>query len=459
MNIFIFIILFTMLIMYASLVYTTGRISVENGTYLLGIALASKYRKETDVVDILSKYYHQRKYINLAGFITCFVPLAFQDMVSITILYIFIWFALLLYAYIKHLRKSAWQLYELKRKNGWYRSGTEKVYTASNTNDLKMNKPLPLIVQIIPVAVSVVAMVYCLINHSQNESFVSIIFAVCSMMFVVFAILLKRSNDTKYYLNQEMNQKINLIIKNIWTICFALHAYGAMILSVYFALPVKGIHTPSSIIATSILLVMGSMAVLMISYDKVSRCKAEAEHILGQQGMNEVYEDDDIYWLRGEKNPNNTSIMQEKRVGIGWEFNSGKKADVIIIGLIIAFVLGLALFMLRFDLAHIELMEDPTAGSITVSAANMSYSFNSDTIEEVNFLEKTPSMSKQYGYNGSKNNFGRFGVSGYGTCQVYIYLDTDEVVQIKTTDGNVFINGKDRKETQEIYAHLLSYLK
>ena len=61
-----------------------------------------------------------------------------------------------------------------------------------------------------------------------------------------------------------------------------------------------------------------------------------------------------LTYLMGKKNPNAPAV-HEKRIGIGFELNAGSKVDLIVIAVIMLFVIGLAIFMMKYDLADVAL--------------------------------------------------------------------------------------------------------
>ena len=149
-------------------------------------------------------------------------------------------------------------------------------------------------------------------------------------------------------------------------------------------------------------------------------------------------------------------------MGIGFTFNIGKMGTYVIYGIILIFVGGMSLFMLKFDLADItlEIRNNNGIETVYVKAADMGYHFKSEDIESVSMLEKIPKMSKNSGYDGSNFYFGSFSVNGYDNqCEVYISLRNPQVILIETTNKTIIVNHKDTDKTIQMYNLLLDIIE
>ena len=170
----------------------------------------------------------------------------------------------------------------------------------------------------------------------------------------------------------------------------------------------------------------------------------------------QYYDDDDIYYLTGKKNPN-APRMQEKRVGIGFSLNAGSRVDLIVVGITMLFVIGLAIFLAKYDLADVSLdiTSDDSGRKIAyVEAAGERSGFYLDEITAVELLDALPDMSKNVGYDGTVYNIGSFDVSGYGKCDTYICLKTHMAVVVKTADRVYVFNDETADGTRHMYESL-----
>ena len=204
-----------------------------------------------------------------------------------------------------------------------------------------------------------------------------------------------------------------------------------------------------SVAVTMMLGSLGSMVILFITYDNIRKVKNQAASV-------NYYDDGDIYYLMGKKNPNAPAV-QEKRIGIGFELNAGSKVDLIVIAVIMLFVIGLAIFMMKYDLADVALnISDDDGGRriAKLEAAYDSSTFYLDEVTDVELLEELPDMSKKVGYDGTVYYIGSFNVSGYGNCDTYVCLRTDMAVVVKTKDRTYVFNDETADGTRQMYESL-----
>ncbi len=296
----IIIFCFTMVIMWLALAATYGVGAVHNGRYTLGIVLPAKVQQSEAVQEILHQYIIKKRILHLIGFAFIGLSYLMKDYISVLLVYVFTWFFVLLLIYTKLLKKYAWKLYELKKKNGWLA-----------------------------------------LTIAEKEA-----------------------------------------------------------------------------------------------------------------GMKD---DEDIYWLKGKKNPSQKAGMQEKRVGFGLEYNGSNKWNFVVIAVVSICVLGLAMFLLKFDLAKVTM--EKYGDKISIEAADMGVTFSLSSVKEVTLLKDCPSMSKKHGYNGSKFNFGTFRVSGMGTCEVYVYTHLDQAIEVTTEQNIILFNMESQEETLEAYHQLKDWYK
>lgn len=449
----------TMLLMLLALIYTFGQASMYNGNYVMGITLAKPYRSEPEVKQIVGEYLKKIKKIHLIGLITGLVPILLTDYTSLMLMYLFIWFFILIYLYEGIMKKHAWRLYDLKKEKGWMSgsTGVKRVDTVVSS----MNKKLPVSpVWLVPVGIigvyNIYAYVMRLVNVQNNETLskVSIAYTICTFMFIGIYFAVANSSNKVYCKDSRINLKVNRSIKYEWTRYFVVTAYGAAIMGIVVG-NIKAVREslPQQLLAFSIIFFV-PIILMLVTYQNVQKVKRFAFD--SDSGEKELpYDDDDIYFLTDKVNPN-AGRLQEKRVGIGFTLNMGKPAEYVIIFIVMAFVAGMSLFMLKFDLADITLTVREEGRSVNVSAADMGYTFEVADIEAVMLLDKCPSMSKSHGYDGSNFYFGTFRVSGYEeNCEVYLSLKNPQVIVVETKDKTILFNDKSTEETFEMYELLL----
>ncbi len=211
---------------------------------------------------------------------------------------------------------------------------------------------------------------------------------------------------------------------------------------------------PAMVKGSSYLLIMlctaGSMVTMFVADRNVRKVKNQADFA-------KYYDEDDIYYLLGKRNPNAPRV-QEKRLGIGFEINAGNEVETVIVALTMVFVIGMAIFLSRYDFADITTSFKEEAGGrvqVRVVAADERDSFYVDEITEIELLENYPRMSKNNGYDGTVYNIGAFNVSGYGKCRTYVCLKTTPAIIVRTQDKTYLLNDESEAGTRELYDRLV----
>lgn len=458
MAIMVFILL-TMLFMLGALVFTTGSSMVlDNGSYYLGITIPRNYRNEEAVKAIAAEYKKSWRVISLIGLVTCFMILFFYDYVSIQMVYIMVWFFALMYVYQQNLKKYGWKLYNWKITQEWYNSEENagklrRIDTAVTVSKDRM--PVSAYWGIITIA----GVAFCVFRYiTAGFSVVSFSFAMCAVVFLVTYFVIAKSRTKVYCDDSNVNMKINKCVRFEWSRCMMLHSGMAAFIAVMLLMlgemeALFGIDGNAafgmSVAVTIMLGSLGSMVTLFITYDNIRKVKNQATSV-------NYYDDGDIYYLMGKKNPNAPAV-HEKRIGIGFELNAGSKVDLIVIAVIMLFVIGLAIFMMKYDLADVALnISDDDGGRrvAKVEAAGDSSTFYLDEITDVELLDELPDMSKKVGYDGTVYYIGSFNVSGYGNCDTYVCLRTDMAVVVKTKDRTYVFNDETADGTRQMYESL-----
>ena len=447
----------TMLFMLASLVYTMGSGSIlENGAYYMGITIPKEHRDEEPVQNIKAEYIKSWKKISLAGLVTCLTILVFYDYVSVQVVYILTWFFVLMYAYQNSLKRCGWKLYNWKITQAWYKGSENggrlcRIDTALTSSKKRM--PVSPYWGALPMAMVMVCVFrYCAVHFSV----VSCSFAACAVMFFAVYFVIARSRTKVYCDDSEVNIAINRSVKYEWSRCMMLHSFMAAFIALVLSLRyTSGTQLYDGKVfvflgyAMIMLCSLGSLAALIAVYANVQKVKNQA-------GTVQYYDDDDIYYLTGKKNPN-APRMQEKRVGIGFSLNAGSRVDLIVVGITMLFVIGLAIFLAKYDLADVSLdiTSDDSGRKIAyVEAAGERSGFYLDEITAVELLDALPDMSKNVGYDGTVYNIGSFDVSGYGKCDTYICLKTHMAVVVKTADRVYVFNDETADGTRHMYESL-----
>lgn len=444
----------TMLLMLATLAYTMGSsAALENGVYYMGITLPAKWRGEEVVKSIRAEYQRSWRRISLVGFAAGLAIFLFYDYVSLQVVYLMTWFFALMYVYRDCLKRYGWKLYHWKVEQEWYRNDNEggqvrRIDTALTNS--KHSMPVRPYWGIAPM----LCVVYCGYRYiTVGFSVVSVCFAACAVMFLAMYFVIVRSRTRVYCDDSRVNVEINKSVKYEWSRCMLLHSGMAAIIALVISF-LSTRELPAMVKGISYLLLMlctaGGMAAMFVADRNVRKVKNQADYA-------KYYDEDDMYYLLGKKNPSAPRV-QERRLGIGFEINAGNGVETVIVSLTMVFVIGIAIFLSRYDFADITMsFTEETDGrvQVRVAAADERDSFYTDEITEIELLENYPRMSKSIGYDGTVYNIGAFNVSGYGKCRTYVCLKTKPAIIVRTQDKTYLLNDESEAGTRELYDRLV----
>lgn len=436
-----------------------------NGDLLMGIHIPLEYQKEEKVQDIIRKYH--KSYTSLLVIFGLFSFLIFGiKWISFLIFYSTIWCGILFWSNQKVFAYYSKKLYDLKCKQGWF-CGEKKIITVDTiVSQQKYKMPISKYWFLIPIFLTIFLFgIWIQKDRNAAVGIISITNMLITTLFLVLYHIISHTKLTVYSENSEVNYTINRMIRREWTKCILFSAITETIGNIVLCWYLIKIQKTKEFIfdSKSIFLIIVVMINIMISIFLILRTYYKIRTVKNQLlcAQEQVIQaDDDIYWIEGYyKNPDDPHVLVEKRVGFGWTVNmatvAGKLSDLFLLG-ILFFIIGLGIYMLQYDLAEINLSIEQE--EVKIEAASYNYTFLKQDIEQVELIEKIPSISKTKGFDSSKFYFGRFYVTGYGGCQVYIYRNKAPFIVIKLSDTFVFFNAKTEKETEQYYKQLINLL-
>lgn len=441
----------TMIIMWGAVYCSYGR-SAENGIYFLGITLPKMYRDNLQVVEIKKRYNRKMSITLWISF--AFIFLSFGiSFISVLIVYIMVWFFVMIGICERNLKKAGWDVYNWKKEQEWYNPAKpfKRVDTRVSANKGKMSFPAYYAVG--PVVLIITTIVFAIKNGTGVAPVMNVL---CSIIFLFIYNRIAHSPNKVYCDDSQINLAINSNIKYEWTRCLMLTSFGAAI-----AAALLQIRLPEVIASAQIMYsVMISLLVAIIPVGFLLHAYASTLQVKESLAPQKLYDDDDIFYLMGERNPNQPG-MTEKRAGIGFTFNGGKKLDLVIISLTMIFVCVIAIFLLKFDLADItyNIEERDNKSCVVLEAARYTSYFAVDDITKVELLDQRPKMSKSNGYDGANVFLGVFDVNGYGASEVYVSLGTKQVIAVTTDKKCYLFNDEDSDETLRIYNELVELMR
>lgn len=472
---------FTMLFMWGTIAFSYGSGAVCNGKYVLGITLLESWRNEEEVREIMGLYRRGKKRIDWIGLMLIVPMLMLNGYLSVTVAVLMLWFGLLASLHQENVRCCAKKLYAVKEKNGWF-TGNTHVVRVDTALSARQDKGAVSLWWLLPAYLA--GSVGCAWAwQASGGSLLSRlfgwgpagIFVKAEVLLLLVILGIRKARSQVYCSDTNANQKIDKVMRYEWSRCITIHAYGVAVLAWYMGWRLRHgslegteryVYEGERMLAVlGLLFIMGgTFYVVCKTYFRVKKVKEQVLNGLAMAGE-EVYGDDDEYWLNGYPagvrpiGAKQSMGLQEKRIGIGWTTNNSLQANTLdkaVLVFIAVSILGICLFLAPFDFAKITMEMDDT--KCRIQAASMGCSFALEDVETVELVQKRPSMSKKSGYDSNRFFLGDFRVSGYGTCKVFLSLQNDMAVRVETKDKIVWFNSENPDETERFYGELSAAL-
>lgn len=466
---------FTMLFMWGTVAFSYTGGAVCNGKYVLGITLLEPHRKEEEVREIMETYGRQKKRIDWMGLALILPVLMFNGYLSVTVALLMIWFCLQASLHQENVRRCAKKLYAVKQKKGWL-AGNTHVVRIDTALSARQEKGAVSLWWLLPAYLA--GGVGCVWAwQASGGSLLSQIFGwgpvgifvKVEILFLLVSVGIRKARSQVYCSDTDANQKMDKVVRYEWSRCITVHAYATAALTWYMGWRLRDTSAQEAeryvyegermLALLGLLLVMGgSLYLVCRTYLRVKKVKEQVLYSLAMAGE-EVYGDDDEYWLNGYPAGKQSAGggLQEKRIGIGWTTNNSLRANTLdkaVYAFIAVSILGICLFLAPFDFAKITMELDD--GRCRIQAASMGYSFALEDVETVELVDQRPSMSKKSGYDSNRFFLGDFRVSGYGACKVFCSLQNDMAVKVETKDKIIWFNSENPDETKRFYEKLMA---
>ncbi len=470
----ILIMLFTILFMWGAFVISYGGGGVQNGKYLLGITLPSEYRKEKEVLEILSSY---RKAVHRTwgfGLISGLSLLLLSDYFSILFPCLMLWFGLFLYFCDENVLRYARRLYGLKCKKGWLVGDTHIVRIDTALSCVGKKGALSPLWMLPAWGITLGAVVWCFPRAGESAAMKTLLPAalapaVTQLLLFLISLGLRNAAPQVFCSSSSANQKLNNVIKRQWSMAFTFCSYETAVLFCLLLWSVKGWEISdeftgfgdltygrlSFLFLALVLGTTGTLLAILLAFHKIKTEKEKILQSVEAEGA-QLYSDGDEYWLNGVPGGTGGLKVTEKRIGVGLTLSSpggGGTLGKAVIVLTAAFTIGISLFLAPFDFARVSLtVED---GRCRVGAASMGYSFEMKDVRGITWMEERPKMSKISGFDSNRFYLGDFRVKDYGKCKAYLSVKQDAVICIETQEKTIWVNGESLEQTKEFYEMLM----
>ncbi|WP_237179299.1 DUF5808 domain-containing protein [Paenibacillus sp. MMS18-CY102] len=371
--------------------------------------------------------------------------------------YFFAWFSVILCLMVKPFRRAFRDTLALKRENGWFVGKKRVIQSDLRVARLKNEKAASPWLFIFPLGMSAGLMLWAWRDNFDSSLIASAGALLLTVLFLCISLLMRRAKAKVYSGNSEVNLGLNQakrrMVSYMWLWLAIVETLHCGLLCVFLS---NGDSTLGGVWwAVTLLFSMVPAILVLLIYRRISTLEQD---VLAQDGKT-IYSDDDEYWANGftYHNPNDTSILVPKRIGIGEAINTGTWTGKIVmgglLGLFAVVVVGVSFMLIRSELTSPALSIMP-GHKVEIDYPMYNYSFNMADIEQLTLIDQLPSGSKSNGEATDKYARGKFHLKGLGSARLYVYKKHPPYIQIKLKDTYIIYNDKDPAVTKQLLERL-----
>ncbi|URZ01917.1 DUF5808 domain-containing protein [Clostridium felsineum] len=428
--------------------------SHENGNIIFGVTLPNNQFKNKYIENSKNEYktlYH--KYFLIS--ILIFLPILFLlKLPPYNIIYLLTWaFMVTFYLALKPYIIIHKKIKSLKKENSWFCGTTHEVTIDTKALTLKNKK----VISIYWLIGSFLITLPCF--YIVRTTFILIpIVDLTTKLILIFIYLYTKKLKTKIYSeNSTVNVALNCERQRILTAAIIIFSYVDSLNVLVLSVIISNVQLYNTILLVSCSTIPPILILLLFIYyyNKFRKLKLD----LLSKDDKAVIVDDDEYWKYGliYYNPNDNSLLVEKRAGIGMTFNFAKKSARAFMYFIAAFLVGIIIFI--FTMGLIQNSYSPTLNvyknEIKINCSMYSTSFNKSNILKISLIQDTPHGFKTNGIGTDTYSRGHYDINDYGTSMVYVFNNKPPYIVFKLKDGSyVFFNYKSKSNTLRLYNKL-----
>lgn len=259
-----------------------------------------------------------------------------------------------------------------------------------------------------------------------------------------------------YTRDSSTNIRLNeLIAKNQSKILYRKTVINGILFLIFVLITVKNPYSSLGFIIYMLALTI-NIFYSFIKFDKIRNHKD-----LKKEENNLLEDDTDYYTAWGYNNPDDKRLFVNKLYGMGSELNIGKLSGKIYYLTSILILVCLLIFISYISSTPTNYSYQVNKNEIEISS-NMFYKDNIETknIEKIRLLDQLPKgrMVRIAGNAMEKTSTGTYRIENYGKVRLYIYNDTDKLVEIKTKDKNFLVNENTEEKTEKLYQKLSNFV-
>lgn len=455
---YIILILILIIIGFSYTLYGKPRKNV-----LLETTLNDDYFENKEVKKIVHSY---RKSLlrNIIILSLLGLSILFFDYDSIQLI---IFFSLMLLAFVlihgtlvSHIGK----MQRLKQENNWFtQKDNDAIVRVDTRLSIERHKGiLSFYWLLLPLGLQLIgALGLLILNPASSLLLVTFLLLGVSVLTSGLYFIIYKLPATVYSKEKTVNQFINQNKKRTWSLLILLVQWFIALLSIlfigsYLSLSLGKTFAVSSGLLLAVLLTLSFAfpAVIIILLLRSNKWEELALH----QGEKYLYDGADYYWRYGFYcNPEDPKLWVPNRLGTNIDMNLGHLSTKLI-GLftaiaILALLIGVTIPLFRADFSNKAFEFRTTNDYIALRAPfarNKKIYFSE--VEEVSLLEEAPDAMRIKGAGTANYATGVFRLTETGEdANFYLFLSSDKIVRIKTSDGLYFASNKTSVETKKTY--------
>ncbi|MFF2018297.1 DUF5808 domain-containing protein [Paenibacillus sp. NPDC058177] len=386
------------------------------------------------------------------------LPLLFlTKYVSLAYIYTMVWGAVMMYVLRIPFLKAHRAAKEIKVRNGWFVGEKRVVRVDTKLSLLKKRMMISPFWFIVPALIGAVPFMIEGQGDCDNRVIGAVALATVALMLIVFRVFGKMKPKV-FSVDNELNVKLNRIVLRYWSLLWLGLAVLNSVSAVSLAYALQREVSPGNAIwiAGALIISVLPVAGILLVHHKVQTLSAD---IAGQGEGAVLVTDDDEYWINGTtyNNPNDSSFMVPKRIGIGTTINTGTKVGKSIYRSLFVFLpvvligTGWMTVQAEFSTPHFALGENR---QVSIEYPLYNYSFNIKDAEEIKLVDALPRARRTNGIWVDTVAIGNFKLDTYGKTKMYTYRNSPPYIVIKLPDIYVVYNTKDPSQTKKIFADL-----
>ena len=436
------ILLLCMYPILAIMYFTLANETKPKKNIVLGTTLPYTSLRNPQVQEICDEFKKAlRKTLWILGLVP--LPSIFIPYASIAMAVIFNWILVVVFVpYVIYARYRQ-RLLSLKKN---LLHGKESLHTPTYVDlqaSVQQPKPLSLAWHIPPLIMSLIPVIACLLTYNtvNGDGWLLATYITMALM-VPLSMLLHRSyhrqNPDIVGNDSRLNATVTRIRRRRQTqFCLWFSWFSGILCLVLWMLMEQYL----SYFWGVVWMLLYTIALTAVALYTEFKTRRQMEELASGTPTDVVY-DEDRYWIAGQfyYNPNDKHLTKEARIGVGSTVNMAHPAGKTLMGFLLLCLLSLPLMSAwmigeEFTPISTEIIED----TIVVRQLWQECEIPLDDIIDSTILEERPAMGRIVGSSIGTLCKGRYDVTGFGTCRVYIHDPEGPYLMIFTDDGKYLL--------------------